>query len=73
MYSALRFAGVKHRNKPDSSRPLTPRPLDYGGALEQKALNLKLLPKGPSTIIVGIWASKVYTIPVLGPFGFWTS
>ena len=26
-------------------------------------------PKGPSTIIVGIWAPKVYTIPLLGPFG----
>ena len=27
-------------------------------------------PKGPSTIIVGICASKVYAIPVLGPFGY---
>ena len=27
------------------------------------------LPKGPSTIIVGILAPKVYTIPLLEPFG----
>ena len=27
------------------------------------------IPKGPSTIIVGIWAPKVNTIPLLGPFG----
>ena len=26
-------------------------------------------PKGPSTIIVGIRAPKVYAIPLLGPFG----